>query len=262
MRPFYDTAQTQERQRRRPVATPFSGYRRRPSVQVSPDRPFGPRYLLRRCQRNSPLKPSNIVGLKFGWTGRRFGWTGHRFGWTNGDSRRCSFRGGGRRSAFLKTAQGLQLFGNMLEQGDTRQRRGAFWQSGAARYSRARSCSVAFRDGRRDNDDLELFGNMLEQGNICQRRGAFSQSGAVRCSSERSCSVAIRDGHCDNDDATFDNFRSYILGEGSGSRVPLVVRERAVARSRFATGTVTMTTRHSTTSALIYWGTCSSHKRI
>ena len=35
-------------------------------------------------------------------------------------------------------------------------------------------------------------------------------------------------------------------GERSGSRVPLVVRERAVARSRFATGAVTMTTRHST----------------
>ena len=49
-------------------------------------------------------------------------------------------------------------------------------------------------------------------------------------------------GHCDNEDAIFDNFRSYILGERSGSRVPLVVRERAVARSRFATGTVTMTT--------------------
>ena len=30
---------------------------------------------------------------------------------------------------------------------------GAFWQSGAARYSRARSCSVAIRDGRCDNDD-------------------------------------------------------------------------------------------------------------
>ena len=35
-------------------------------------------------------------------------------------------------------------------------------------------------------------------------------------------------------------------GERSGSRVPIVVRERAVARSRFATGAVTMTTRHST----------------
>ena len=26
------------------------------------------------------------------------------------------------------------------------------------------------------------------------------------------CLVALRDGRCDNDDATFDNFRSYILG--------------------------------------------------
>ena len=125
------------------------------------------------------------------------------------------FVGGGGRSAFLKTAQGL-----------------------------------------------ELFGNVLEQGNICQRGGAFWQSGAARRSRARSCSVAIRDGHCDNDDATFDKFRSYILGERSGSRVPLVVRERAVARSRFATGTVTMTTRHSTNSVLIYWGTCSSYRRI
>ena len=70
--------------------------------------------------------------------------------------------GGGGRSAFLKTAQGLELFGNMLEQGNT----------------------------------------------LCQRGGG---------------------------------------GRGrSDSRVPLVVRERAVARSRFATGAVTMTTRHST----------------
>ena len=31
-------------------------------------------------------------------------------------------------------------------------------------------------------------------------------------------------------------------GERSGNQVPLVVRERAVARSRFATGAVTLTT--------------------
>ena len=147
------------------------------------------------------------------------------------------FVGGGGRSAFLKTAQGLELSGNMLEQGKICQRRGAFWQSGAARCSRARSCSVAFRDGRRDNDDLELFGNMLEQGNICQRRGA------------RSCSLAFRDGRRDNDDLELSaicwNKGIYVNGgERSGSRVPLVVRERAVARSRSATGTVTMTTRH------------------
>ena len=63
-------------------------------------------------------------------------------------------RGGGR-SAFLKTTQGLELFGNMLKQGNICQRKGggAFWQSDAARYSRARSCSVVIRDGRCDNDD-------------------------------------------------------------------------------------------------------------
>ena len=118
MRPFYDTAQTQERQRRRPVATPFSGHRRRPSVQVSPDRPFGPRYLLRRCQRNSPLEPSNIVRLKFGWTGRRFGWTGYRFGWTNGDPRRCSFRGGGREK---RVSENSARFGAIRQYVETRE---------------------------------------------------------------------------------------------------------------------------------------------
>ena len=33
---------------------------------------------------------------------------------------------------------------------------GAFWQSGAARCSRARICLVATRDGRCDNDDATL----------------------------------------------------------------------------------------------------------
>ena len=42
---------------------PLTSRRRRSSAQASPDRPFGPRCLLSRCQRNSPLKPSNIVGL-------------------------------------------------------------------------------------------------------------------------------------------------------------------------------------------------------
>ena len=38
-------------------------------------------------------------------------------------------------------------------------------------------------------------------------RGALAvREGAV-------CLVALRDGRCDNDDATFDSFRSYILGD-------------------------------------------------
>ena len=41
----------------------------------------------------------------------------------------------------------------MMEHRSICQRRGAFWQSGAARYSRARSCSVVIRDGCCDNDD-------------------------------------------------------------------------------------------------------------
>ena len=41
----------------------------------------------------------------------------------------------------------------MMEHGNMCQRGGGFWQSGAARYSRARF-SVAIRDGRCDNDDV------------------------------------------------------------------------------------------------------------
>ena len=41
----------------------------------------------------------------------------------------------------------------MMEHGNMCQRGGGFWQSGAARYSRAHSFSVAIRDGRCDNDD-------------------------------------------------------------------------------------------------------------
>ena len=60
-----------ERERRRPVAPTFPCYRRRSSAQISPDRPLGPRCLFHRCQRNSPVTTSNIVGLKVGLTGHR-----------------------------------------------------------------------------------------------------------------------------------------------------------------------------------------------
>ena len=77
---FYARTQIEERQRQRrhprPVAPPSSSHRRRSSAQVSPDRPLRPRCLLRRRQQNSPLKSSNVVGLKFGWTGQHLGWTG------------------------------------------------------------------------------------------------------------------------------------------------------------------------------------------
>ena len=35
---------------------------------------------------------SNIVGLKFGWTGQRLRWTVKRFGWTGGNPRQCFLR--------------------------------------------------------------------------------------------------------------------------------------------------------------------------
>ena len=98
---FYAEAQIEERkrERRRSVAPPSPSHRRRSPAQVSPDRPLGPRCLLRRHQRNLPFKTSNIVGLKFGGTGHRLGWTGKRFGWTCDNPRQCFFRRGGGSSA-------------------------------------------------------------------------------------------------------------------------------------------------------------------
>ena len=54
---------------------------------------------------------------------------------------------------FLETAGNGWQFAKIMEHGNICKRGGAFWQSGAARYSRARSCSVAIRDGSCDNDD-------------------------------------------------------------------------------------------------------------
>ena len=88
-----------ERERRRPVAPPSPSHRRRCSAQISPDRPLGPRCLLRRCQRKSPGTTSNIVGLKLGWTGHRLWWTDKRFWWTGDNPDDACFRGGGGRSA-------------------------------------------------------------------------------------------------------------------------------------------------------------------
>ena len=95
---FYAEAQIKERERerRRPVAPPSPSYRRKSSAQISPDRSLGPRCLLRRCQRNSPVTTSNIVGLKLGWTDHRLWRAGKRFGWTGDNPRRCFFRWGGR----------------------------------------------------------------------------------------------------------------------------------------------------------------------
>ena len=84
------------------------------------------------------------------------------------------------------------------------------------------------------------------------------------------CLVALRDGRCDNDDVTFDSIS--ILYIEILCRICNVGAfwqpwchpwfERAqFAWSRFVTGAVTMTTRHSIASALIYWWMCNSHRR-
>ena len=105
-----------ERERQRPVAPPFSSHRRRSSAQISHHRPFGPRCLLRRCQRNPLLQPSNIVGLKFGWTGQRLGWTGKRSGWTSATPDDVVFLGGrGGVARSWEREHDLEQYGNVVE---------------------------------------------------------------------------------------------------------------------------------------------------
>ena len=88
---------------------------------------------------------------------------------------------------------------------------------GAARRSRARSCLVAIRGGRCDNDDATFESIAFSYiGILCgiYDMGAFWQPWCCLVVREGAvCLVALRDGHCDNDDATFDDFRSYILGD-------------------------------------------------
>ena len=117
---------------------------------------------------------------------------------------------------FLKTAGNGWQFAKMVEHGNICQRGGAFWQSGAARCSRARSCLVAIRNGWCDNDDATSesitfsYIGIYEDYMIWERSGSRGVCLVVR--EDAVCLVALRDGRCDNDDATFDNFRSYILG--------------------------------------------------
>ena len=105
-------------------------------------------------------------------------------------------------------------------------------------------------------------------GNICLCGSVSGSRGVARYSRARSCLVAIRDGRCDNDDATSESITFSYIGilcgiYGMGAFWQPWCHswfERAqFAWSRFATGAVTMTTRHLTTS--LYWGTCSSHRR-
>ena len=84
------------------------------------------------------------------------------------------------------------------------------------------------------------------------------------------CLVVVRDGRRDNDDVTFNSISFLYVGilcgiyDVGAFRQPWCRSwfERAqFAWSRFVTGAVTMRTRNSIASALIYWKMCNSHKR-
>ena len=94
----YAKAQTEEsqRQRRHPVAPSSSSYRRNSSGQVLSNRPLGPECL---CHRNTPLKTSNIVGLKLGGLDNALGGLPNALGGLATTPRRCFVRGGGGGSA-------------------------------------------------------------------------------------------------------------------------------------------------------------------
>ena len=207
----------------------------------------------------------------------------------------------------------------MLEQGDICQRGERSGSRGAARCSRARSCLVAIRNGRCDNDDatfdsfpLLSIGKWLSVmgednapagpcrsrehsylvafhdvcccnddrlvatdrshalGNTCLYGTVSGSRGVARCSKGRSYLVALRYRCCDNDDATSESMTFSHIGILCGIYnmgafwQPWCCSwfERAqFAWSRFATGAVTMTTRHSIASALIYWGICNGHRK-
>ena len=87
-------------------------------------------------------------------------------------------------------------------------------QPRAAHRSREHSYLVAPRDECCDNDDRFVATYLLHAlGNICWYGSGSGSRGVCLVVREGAvCLVALRDGRCDNDDATFDNFRSYILG--------------------------------------------------
>ena len=100
-----------------------------------------------------------------------------------------------------KTAGNGRQFAKMMEHRNICQRRGAFWQSGAARYSRARSCSVAIRDGRCDNDDATFDCFPLIYRRMYKRHG---RSQCSRGPSSFEC--------CDNDDSFVVTYPLHALG--------------------------------------------------
>ena len=141
--------------------------------------------------------------------------------------------------------------------------------AGRSSFERAQFLNAS-HDECCDNDDRFVATHRSHTlGNICLYGSVSASHGVARCSRARSCLVAIRDGRCDNDDATSESITFSYIGilcgiYDMGAFWQPWCRswfERAqLYWSRFATGAVTMTTCHSTTSTLIYWGTCNRHR--
>ena len=129
--------------------------------------------------------------------------------------------------------------------------------------SREHSFLVVFYDGCCDDDDrLVATYRSHALRNICLYGS---------CSRGRSYLGAPRDRYCcENDDATSERITFshigilcgiYNMGAFWQPRCRSWFERAQFAWSRFASGAVTMTTRHSTASALIYWGGCNGHRR-
>ena len=104
---------------------------------------------------------------------------------------------------------------------------------GVARCSRRRSCWVALRDGRRDNDDVTFesiafsYTSGFNAEYIMEERSG-SRS-VARCSRGRSYMVALRKRRRDNDDATLDSFPLLYI-----ERCVTVIGEAEVAACRLS----------------------------
>ena len=76
-------------------------------------------------------------------------------------------------------------------------------------HARERSCLVALRDGRCDNDDETFESITFSYTGVFAKYISWERSGSrgvARSLRGRSYLVALRDGRCDSDDATFDSF--------------------------------------------------------
>ena len=125
---------------------------------------------------------------------------------------------------------------------------------------------VALRDGRCDNDDATFesitfpYVGILCEYIMLERSGS---RGVARCSRGCSFLVALRDGRCDNDDATFQSVTLPYIGILCGiynvgafwqSWCRSLFEKAQFAWSRFVTGAVKMTTRHSISFCSYYVG--------